>query len=117
MKRISSKDANRLELNHLEGYLERTLEPVIPRVEFVNTLRDKLNRAELHAEENILEKEPRALHYALLGGAGILSSLLLLITGIRAMVALMGAIGALRQMRKRLEVKTPMPVTAPTTAQ
>ncbi len=71
------KDANLLELNDLERYLDRTLQPVTPRAEFVDALRDKLNRVELQAEENILENEPCALHYALLGGAGILSSLLL----------------------------------------
>jgi hypothetical protein len=115
MKRILKKDANLLELNNMERYLDRTLQPVAPRAEFVDALRDKLNRVELQAEENILENEPRALHYALLGGAGILSSLLLVITGIRAVVALIGAIGALKQMRQRLEVKPS--VTAPTTAQ
>jgi hypothetical protein len=115
MKRNMIKDANRLELNHLEGYLERTLQPVAPRAEFVNTLRDKLSRVEIQAEEELLENEPRALHLALLGGAGILSSLLLVITGIRAVLALIGAIGALKQMRQRLEVKPSIPT--PTTAQ
>jgi hypothetical protein len=115
MKSITPKDANLRELNNLEGYLDRAMQPVTPRAEFVDALRDKLTRVEIKAEDDILEKEPRALHMALLGGAGILSSLLLVITGVRAVVALIGAIGALKQMRQRLEVKTP--VTAPTTAQ
>jgi hypothetical protein len=115
MKPNVLKKVNQMELSDLEGYLDRTLQPVAPRAEFVDALRDKLNRVEIQAEENILEKEPRALHYVLLGGAGILSSLLLVITGIRAVIALIGAIGALKQMRQRLEVKPP--VTAPTTAQ
>jgi hypothetical protein len=115
MKLNVPKKTNRLELNYLERYLDRTLQPVIPRAEFVDTLRDKLNRVELQAEEDILNKEPRALHYALLGGAGILSSLLLLITGIRAVVTLIGAIGALKQMRQHLEVKPS--VTTSTAAQ
>jgi hypothetical protein len=115
MKSIRRKDANLREFTHLERFLDRTLQPVTPRAEFVDTLRDKLSRVEIKAEENILDKEPRALHIALLGGAGILSSLLLVITGVRAVVALIGAIGALKQMRQGLEVKPP--VTAPTTAQ
>jgi hypothetical protein len=115
MKSITRKDANLRELNNLEGFLDRTLQPVNPRAEFVDALRDKLTRVEIKAEENILEKEPRALHIALLGGAGVLSSLLLVITGVRAVVALIGAIGVLKQMRPRLEVKPS--VTAPTTAQ
>jgi hypothetical protein len=115
MKPNGLKNTNRMELNNLEGYLDRALQPVTPRTEFVGDLRDKLNRLELQAEEDILDKESRALHYALLGGAGILSSLLLLITGIRAAIALIGAIGALKQMRQQLEVKPS--VTTPTTAQ
>jgi hypothetical protein len=115
MKPTVLKKVNQMELSNLEGYLDRTLQPVLPRAEFVDALRDRLSRAEIQTEQDILEKEPRALHYALLGGAGILSSLLLLITGIRAVIALIGAIGALKQMRQRLDVKSP--VTAPTTAQ
>jgi hypothetical protein len=112
MKPIRLKEANQRELNNLEGYLDRALQPVTPRAEFVHTLRDKLSRVEIKAEKDILEKEPRALHFALLGGAGILSSLLLVITSVRAVIAL---IAALKQIRQRLEVKPS--VTAPTTAQ
>jgi hypothetical protein len=115
MKPIRRKDANLREFTSLEGFLDRSLQPVSPRAEFVDALRSKLTRVEIKAEEDILEKEPRALHIALLGGAGVLSSLLLLITGVRAVVALIGAIGALKQMRQGLEVKPS--VTAPTTAQ
>ena len=115
MKLIRKKDANRHDFNQLEGQLDWALQPVSPRVEFVDALRDKLIRVEIKAEEDILEEEPRGLHLALLGGAGILSSLLLVITGVRAVIALIGAIGALKQMRQRLEVNAP--VTAPTTAQ
>lgn len=115
MKLIRKKDANLHEFNQLEGYLDWALQPVSPHAEFVDALRDKLIRAEIKGEEDFLEKEPRGLHLALLGGAGVLSSLLLVITGVRAVLALIGAVGALKQMRQGLEVKAP--VTAPTTAQ
>lgn len=114
MKRNMPNKVDQMELDHLEGYLGHTLYPVTPRAEFVGALRDKLSRVELQAEEDILEKEPRALHLALLGGAGILSSMLLVITGVRAVLALIGAIGALKQMRQQLATKPQ--VTAPTPA-
>lgn len=114
MKLNVPNEANRMELVHLEGYLGRTLQPVTPRAEFVDALRDKLSRVDLQAEENLLEKGPRALHLALLGGAGILSSLLLVITGIRAVIALVGAIGAIKQMRQQLAAKPT--ITAPNPA-
>jgi hypothetical protein len=114
MKRNMPNKVDRMELVHLEDYLGHTLHPVTPRAEFVGALRDKLSRVELKAEENLLEKEPRALHLALLGGAGILSSLLLVITGVRAVLALIGAIGALKQMRQQLAAKPQ--VTAPNPA-
>ncbi len=113
MKRNMPNEANRMELVQLEGYLGHTLHPVAPRAEFVDALRDKLNRVEIKSEENLLEKEPRALHLALLGGAGILSSLLLVITGVRAVITLVGAIGALKQMRQQLEAKPPMTAANP----
>ncbi len=114
MRRNMPNKVNRIELDHLEGHLGHTLFPVTPRAEFVDALRDKLSRVELKAEENLLEKEPRALHLALLGGAGILSSLLLLITGVRAVIALIGAIGALKQMRQQLAAKPQIPAPNPT---
>ena len=114
MKRNMPNEANRMELVQLEGYLDRTLQPVVPRPEFVDALRDNLNRVELQAEEDLLEKEPRALHLALLGGAGILSSLLLVITGVRAVIALVGAVSALKQMRQQLAAKPS--ITAPNPA-
>ena len=114
MKRNMPNEANRMELVQLEGYLDRTLQPVVPRPEFVDALRDNLNRVELQAEEDLLEKEPRALHLALLGGAGILSSLLLVITGVRAVIALVGAVSAFKQMRQQLAAKPS--ITAPNPA-
>lgn len=113
MKRKVANETDRVKLVHLERYLDRNLQPVAPRAEFVIALRDKLNQVELQAEENLHEREPRALHLALLGGAGVLSSILMVITGVRAVLALIGAIGALKQMRQQLVTKPP--ATASTT--
>ncbi|MEJ2599288.1 MAG: hypothetical protein P8Z00_13215 [Anaerolineales bacterium] len=113
MKRKVVNETDRMKMVHLERYLDRNLQPVAPRAEFVIALRDKLNHVELQAEEDLLEREPRALHLALLGGAGVLSSILMVITGVRAVLALIGAIGTLKQMRQQLAKP---PATASTTS-
>jgi hypothetical protein len=81
----------------LEDYLEESLLPVRPRQAFVAGLKNRL----IMAPEPQLPSIPPVLQFTLLGALGIFSGLLIIITGIRATITLLGALGLLSQLRKR----------------
>jgi len=68
-----------LELDEIESYLESTLIQISPRSEFVNELKGRLinNQQRQYSVS-------RRVKIVLFTGAGLISSLLLIITGIRA---------------------------------
>jgi len=95
------------ELMSVERYLDRQLTPVKPRPEFVERLGGQLASAKL-------EKKGLSpiVQYAILGAAGVFSGLIILVTGIRATVTILGALGALRLIKQHSAQKS-----ASTTAQ
>jgi hypothetical protein len=84
------------EFAELENYLQEVLVPVSPRLSFVSGLKERL----LEAPVPRLSSMPKGLQYTLLGALGVASGLLIIVTGIRATVTLLAALGLLSQMKK-----------------
>ena len=74
------------------GYLSNTLTPVEPRVEFVRDLHQKLL-----SMKTTRNRRNKFLKFGVFGTAGILSSLILLATSVKAVVTLLGAVRVMRQ--------------------
>jgi len=80
------------DLASVEDKLRASLRPVLPHPEFVQRLRTRLLD---RFQEPRTRTQPRKLHFALLGGAGLLSGSILVINGIRAGIAVLGLLGIL----------------------
>ena len=78
-------------MDKFETYLDNTIMPVIPREEFITGLRQKLEKSKSRATNR-----RKAFRYSVLGTAGVLSSLILVATSIKATITLVGAIRILR---------------------
>ena len=101
------------EYSDLEKYLEEIMVPVAPRPRFVTDLRRRLIKAFDEIEpETKNGVNPEVLRYSVIAGAGVLSSVLILITSIRAIKTLAGTIGALRRTKTPIDQNSPAPVTA-----
>lgn len=88
------------EVSEIEAYLDAALHPVDPRTSFVVDLRKRL------MQEPNYEKRPNlTARYAILGFAGVISGLILFVTGLRAILTLLGALGLLRQSRNQTAQK------------
>jgi len=79
------------QMDELEVYLDNTIVSVSPREEFVLGLRQKLMKSKSRSVNR-----RKALQYGVLGTAGVLSSLILVATSIKATITLVGAIRFLR---------------------
>ena len=80
------------ELQDLEKILHENLIPVDPRPQFVNDLRRALLRQFINAEISP-SRQHKILHTGLLVTSGILGSIVVIITGIRGVVSLVGVVG------------------------
>ena len=100
------------ELAAIEAYLQSMMEPVEPRPICIKNLRKRLF-GNLDPKEPVLEIDlaPQAPHYMLLAGAGIVSSILIVITSIRAVAKLIGTIEALRRTRSQVAQERSAPMT------
>ncbi|MBN1148765.1 MAG: hypothetical protein JXA78_16005 [Anaerolineales bacterium] len=98
LRRVTKQDI--YELEDLEDYLARALRPVEPRPGFIADLRARLDRAPAPQKQS-----PAALRYALLAAAGLLSSLIIVITGVRAAITILGALGVLGHVRNQARRK------------
>lgn len=104
---VDSEDLE--DLAAMERYLQSLMEPVTPRALFINNLRNRLfGRKDPVVPDLEVDFAP---HYALIAGAGILSSVLILITSIRALLTLKGTIGSLRRVRSQVAQKRSAPLT------
>jgi hypothetical protein len=98
---------NPYDVNSLEALLEKTLVPVQPRQTFISNLHQKLTNPEAR------KSSPSPLQLFLLGAAGVATSVLLVVTGIRATVTLLGALGVLRQMKEQVNPNEVTPLSSP----
>lgn len=97
-RRVSKQDID--ELKELEDYLEIALQPVEPRPGFIADLRARLEGAPAPQRQ-----WPAALRYSLLAAAGLVSSMIILVTGIRAAITILGALGVLGHIRSQIQQK------------
>ena len=91
--RSKTDQSNALEV--LEMNLHRALVPIAPRPQFVKTLRHDILR-----QMSAIEYAPESLRYpafqmGLLVISGIMGSLVVVITGIRGLISLIGVVGLL----------------------
>jgi len=90
------------EIKSLEAYLLDALEPVKPRQEFVQGLRGRLEKTIFPQPFKPNLVQVRAVHRSgsqsiLLFLAGLMASLILLVTGIKAALSIVEAIKSIRQ--------------------
>jgi hypothetical protein len=90
------------DIQSLEAYLFEALVPVTPSTEFVGNLRERLL---IEPESIIVQKKADPLSGILLGSAGVLSGILILVLGVRAILALLGGKGNLRQVKNQMQPK------------
>ena len=84
----------------LEVLLESTLKPITPSAEFINDLRYRLLGK---TEKKILGMEEDTFHLVVLVLGMVASGAVLIFTGIRAIIAILGSLGLLQQYRKTMK--------------
>lgn len=84
----------------MERYLQTSFYPVAPRSDFVNDLKTRLTY-----ESRKFASRSTVLQYVLLSLAGVVTSVLLILAGVRAVVTLLGVLGILHQMRGQIGEK------------
>ena len=85
----------------IESYLQTYLVPMMPRPQFVSGLKKRLFESMEPAEVFVESDSTEVLRKVLLGGAGVLSSVFILVASIRTVLTIIGAIGAIRQLRQK----------------
>lgn len=83
------------ELGKVEPILAATLKPVTPRLEFVSDLRTRVA-----SQPQPLKAQANLWQYALWAGAGLVSGVVLIVTGVRAATAILVALGVIQQVKK-----------------
>ncbi len=91
----------------LEGRLGATLVPVKPRNDYVHELRRNLLKEN---ELEFSEPKPAMVQKALLTAAGLLSGTLLLVLGVRGIIALLKPRGVIQQLRNSIQEKKAAPL-------
>jgi hypothetical protein len=91
-----------LDLPGLEVQLAEALAPIIPRVNFVNDLKRRLS---VEQDISLATKRPNPVQSVLLGVAGVISGALILVIGLRAIIALLGGKGHLQQFKEQIQQK------------
>ncbi len=91
------------ELSELETQLEAVFSPVSPRASFVQNLERQLMAAPMHPDNALTTAESSVPKYVLIGAVSVFSGTFVLVTGIRAVIALLGAFGIWQQARQLKE--------------
>jgi hypothetical protein len=92
------KKAKDESFDELEYYLRSVLRPVEPKPDFVSELGARLVGATFKEDQ-----WPVRLQYALLAVAGLISSVIIVVTGIRATLTLLGAMGFMRHIKNQVQ--------------
>ena len=93
MRRTANNRSKGVEIDFpsIETYLDTTLQPIQPRSTFVTGLKSKLKTEALTRRPGL-----SLLQFILVAIIGISSSILLVFTGVRAVAAVLAALGLLR---------------------
>lgn len=99
MARRMSKPTEELyeDLAALETYLQSQLHPVSPSPEFLYTLRNQMMVGEVPVEQAL--RNSRKVFFAV---AGLISSILLVIGGVRAIIKMIEAIQGMRAVEQKV---------------
>jgi hypothetical protein len=101
-KKLYGGDHNpNLDLPGLEARLAEVLVPVVPRVDFISDLKKRLLADE---EVSLLTKQQNPIQAILLGFAGVISGVLILLISLRAIITLLGGKGYF-QLKGQLQQK------------
>ena len=85
----------------IESLLESSLNPVNPRSDYIHELRERLNRVTPRPKFIL----PKRFQYIILGIAGFISGVVLLLTGIRAITTFLATMGMIRQINRERRKK------------
>lgn len=89
----------------MEAFLVSTLVPVVPRAGFVRDLRRRLlNHAPVYGTES------HGLRNGILAIAGLATSVLILIAGVRATLTLLSSLGILHQVKDQVKQNQAAPL-------
>lgn len=94
------------DLHVLEERLKTTLKPIQPRPDFLRNLRIQLVGEE---KKSVLGIPSQKVQEGLLVAGGILSFAVVVFTGIRAVIAVLSALGIM-QIKKKVEDSTQVPI-------
>jgi hypothetical protein len=86
------------DLKRLEMQLRLTLQPVAPRLDFVNSLQARLLSSPFQSAAKPL---PQKISHAILVFGGILGSILMIVTGIRGLISLVSVVRLVVQTLSR----------------
>ena len=92
----------------LETKLEAAMQPVQARADYLQDLRNELIG---RPEKRFLGLQIKNPHIILAIAGGALSAVVLLVTGFRAVVALLGTLGILQQVNKQANENPPSPMS------
>ena len=98
--RKDSMSKQRYALPDLEAYLQATLRPVKPRTAFVSDLGAKLSKI-----PPAVRATPPILKYTVLAIAGAVSAAVIVVTGVRAAVTILGTLGLLVALKEQARQK------------
>lgn len=93
------------DLTNLEAYLKASLLPVTPRPGYVRDLHKRLL-----SSKNTKEGEDHGLRNGLLAVAGLATSVLILIAGVRATIAFLSSMGILHQVKEHVQQNQAAPM-------
>lgn len=97
MVRRTNVDISKMdELSGIESYLQNLLKPVTPRPKFVSGLGERLLQTPIPPARWVT-----FLGYTALISAGLISGAIILATGVRAVLAVIGALGVAHQIKEQ----------------
>lgn len=95
------------ELNQLERGLDQAFKPLKPRDNFSRKLKSQLVPLD---KRKFLGLSSENIKFGLLVLGGAASTVLMLVTGARAFIALLAALGLIQQVNKQISEETPVSI-------
>jgi hypothetical protein len=99
MKKMNINDQ---EIAKFESLLESYLQPVTPRADFVRQLRRRLLDV---SRPSVKIPGTNYIRYGLIAGASLAGSFLVVATGIRAVMTVLGALGIIHFVKQQVDQK------------
>ncbi|MDH5507508.1 MAG: hypothetical protein OEZ02_09835 [Anaerolineae bacterium] len=99
------KDSVGRKLSSVESFLDKKLTPVKPRTNFVSDLRYQLVGLE---QKKAIAIPAKTIQSGLVIAGAALSVFFVLVTGIRALVSLLAALGLIHQVNKQMDNANPV---------